>query len=52
MAGNVWEFTLENTTVSNKPAYRGGSGWNDRYVSQYTYGSEYAMDIGFRTTMY
>lgn len=52
LAGNVWEFTLENTTVSNKPAYRGGSFCNDRFVSQYTYGSEYAMDIGFRTTMY
>ena len=58
IAGNVWEWTLENASNTNVPcAYRGGSykstgsiepvSGRNRYLTSYSF-----IDIGFRVSVY
>lgn len=58
IAGNVWEWTLENASNTNVPcAYRGGSykstgsiepvSGRNRYLTSYSF-----IDIGFRVSLY
>ncbi len=54
IAGNVWEWTLEYTSVSSFPcAYRGGYYGNSGHYSPAVYRTTlYYSGIGFRGSLY